>query len=71
MESLTEKTLIPISLVIIILGGVVWLTSLYSLAESNLRDVRILQAKQDTYFEQMSKIREDIAKIKALLEKKL
>ncbi len=32
LAKLTEKTLVPVSLVIVLLGGMAWLTNVYSVA---------------------------------------
>lgn len=69
MEKITENTLIPISLVIILIGGVVWLTSTHLKAESNLEAVQRIEAKQDRYIQGLNKIYSELAEIKGELKR--
>lgn len=48
MKAVTEKTLIPISLVITILGGVVWFTTLWARSESFATELAEVKAEQKT-----------------------
>jgi hypothetical protein len=40
---ITEKTLLPISLLVIIAGGIFWLSSMYALANSNEKQITIIK----------------------------
>lgn len=44
MASITEKTLIPISLVLTIIGGVVWLTTLWARTEAHANEISDLKS---------------------------
>lgn len=39
MKAITEKTAIPISLIIVMIGGIVWLTSVYAKVEANTTEL--------------------------------
>lgn len=70
MKQLTETTLLPISLVITIIGGVFWLTSIYNTTQSNAASIASIENKQERYIETVSEIRVELGKIKGMLEKK-
>ena len=40
---ITEKTLLPISLLVILAGGIFWLSSMYALANSNEKQITIIK----------------------------
>ena len=40
---ITEKTLLPISLLAILAGGIFWLSSMYALANSNEKQIMIIK----------------------------
>lgn len=65
MNKITENTLIPISLVVTILGGVVWLTMIYQKVEASQHKL--------TQFEQaiidIATIKNDIQYIKESINK--
>ena len=61
---ITERTLIPISLVISILGGVGWLTKIYFETEAHGQSIVKLEQKAD----QILQMREDIAVIRTKVE---
>ncbi len=42
---ITKETLIPIGFLIVLMGGVVWITSLYNLAQNNARTITSLEAR--------------------------
>jgi hypothetical protein len=48
MRSITEKTLIPISAIGVVVGGVFWLTMLYFQTNANAKALADLSLKQDT-----------------------
>lgn len=63
MYKITEKTLVPIGLVIILFGGVAWLTTLYVKAENTAEAVEKIQIKQDGYEKNISGVKESLARI--------
>lgn len=68
---ITEKTLIPISLLTIIVGGVFWLTNIYFSTATNASEIKELkqQRKDDTILinEKLDKLIEDVSFIKGKL----
>lgn len=68
MKEITEKTLIPLSFVVTLGGGVFWLTSIYTISQANTSSIVLVQAKQDKFEDALGDIKEDLAKIKGLLE---
>jgi hypothetical protein len=70
MKAITEQTKISISLMIMVIGSIVWLTKLYVITESTAKAVEVVQVKQEKYSEDISQIKSDIAVIKRVLEGK-
>ena len=66
---ITEGTLIPISLVIILIGGVVWLTTLYFTTQSNAAAIDKIQLKYDAISDKLDDIVIKIDRIEHLLNK--
>ena len=56
MNQLSEKTLIPISLVGSILGGVIWLSVIYYKSEATAKDVDQLKQYQLEVISKLSRI---------------
>ena len=56
MTKLTEQTLIPVSLVGSILGGVIWLSVIYFKAEATAKDVDQLKQYQLEVIHKLSRI---------------
>ena len=46
---ITENTLNPVSLIVILLGGVVWLTIMYAQGNANAKAIEQLSQRQDEY----------------------
>lgn len=69
MRPVSEATAISIGLTIILLGGVFWLSSLYSLASNTEARTTKIEQKQDLYMQDMQGIKEDLAVIKQILKK--
>jgi hypothetical protein len=74
LSVLTENTLVPISLVIVFIGGVVWLTRLHSLATRNevalfelANRVTGVERENNQIIERLAKIE---TKIDILIERK-
>ena len=53
ISKITELTLLPISLVIVIIGGVVWLTQIYALANSNKTSVVEIKDRQESVYNRL------------------
>lgn len=78
MSKLTENTLIPLSLVITIIGGVVWLSVMYQRVEAHQEKLGHIEQQQDHIVEKQklfeSEVIDRLARIEtkqdALLHKK-
>lgn len=68
MKTITENTKVSLALLIVILGGVSWLTKIYYMAEGTAQAMMKVQEKQDKYSEDIAKIKEDIAAIRGKVE---
>lgn len=60
IKSISEKTLLPISLVITLSGGVFWLTNIYSKQEANAQELSSLKNKMDSKQEKIDILLSDI-----------
>jgi hypothetical protein len=67
MKEITEKTLIPISLVVVIIGGVAWFTSLYSKAASLETSLDDVKRTQESYIQYMQRIDHRLSRIEGKL----
>jgi hypothetical protein len=70
MKTITENTLIPISLVIAFLGGVVWLTTLSNQTQANTAALKDIQSKQERYNESIVTIEKSLVRIEYQLTEK-
>ena len=62
METIiTEKTLLPISLLAILAGGIFWLSSMYALANSNEKQIVIIKTD----------LKSDISRLEAKVDRLL
>lgn len=62
-QKITEKTLLPISLVLSLMGGGVYVVSTQSRVEALEKDRLLLQTKQDKYADDIAAIKTSIAVI--------
>lgn len=69
MKIINENTAIPIGLVIVITGGIVWITRLSFVSENNAQALEVVAKKQEVYIEQLSEMKSDIRVIKQILIK--
>lgn len=73
MGKITESTLIPLSLVILLGGGIAWAATLNAKASSNERALDEIKAMQFQYNQNMEEVGERLARIEGamgLAEKK-
>ena len=74
MSKITETTLIPLSLLGTIVGGVVWLSVIYYKAEAAASDIdkieQRLEVLQQKIVEQNEKILEKVTRLETKLESK-
>lgn len=72
INKITENTLLPVSLVVILVGGVFWLTTLYNQTVSNAQDISAIETKQDLLTkeltEKQSLILDRLSRIEGRLE---
>ncbi len=64
----SEKTLVPIGFVLVLLGGAAWLTNMHYEAQANSLAIADLAKKQDAYLEGQKDIVERLARIEGKLE---
>lgn len=63
--TLSEKTLIPISFVIVLIGGIVWITNIAFKVDVSAESLKKIELRQNT----IDEIKTDVAVIKSKLEK--
>lgn len=68
-EIISEKTMIPISLVIITLGGGVWLTNLHYQTSANAIELQKITLRQERYSEDLSDIKGKLQEIAGELKR--
>jgi hypothetical protein len=54
VQKITENTLLPISLVITLVGGVFWLTTIYSQSNANAVEIKEMKTKQELIIQELS-----------------
>ena len=64
---ITENTLLPLSMILVLMGGVVWLTSIYAQTTENTKSIVELNRKQDEYNRTLSQISNQLSEIKGAL----
>lgn len=69
MKAITEKTLIPLSLVMTLIGGVFWLTSIYFEAKAANSSITEIKQKQDSYTETLNSIDKRLSRIEGFLSR--
>lgn len=67
MKTFTEGTFIPVSLVIVAMGGMMWLTTLYAKTEANALTLTKIEQKQDAYNQSMELIIRKLTRIEGKL----
>lgn len=70
MKTITETTLIPISLVITLVGGIVWLSTLYARTEETAKAIIRVEANQQGYNENLREIISRLSRIEGALGEK-
>lgn len=64
-SKITEKTLIPISLVITLVGGVAWLSNLHFVSAQSAEAITKIEQKQDSYVQSLDQIKLKLIEIEA------
>ena len=65
---ITEKTALSVGLVVIIMGGVIWLSNIFFLADNTAKALESVKVKQERYSDDISEIKADIKVIKQILK---
>lgn len=65
----SEKTLVPVSLVIVLIGAITWLTSMASDIRSANYNIEKVQVKQEQYNATLQEINSRLSKIEGYLSK--
>lgn len=68
LKMITEKTAISVSLMVVIVGGVIWLSNIFFLADNTAKALEKVVVKQDRYSEDIATIKQDIGVIKQILK---
>jgi len=68
MQILSEETLLPISLVILIAGGIVWLTKMFMVSRDTDKHLVLLTARVDVLEKESSAVCERLARIETKLD---
>lgn len=71
MKLITENTAIPISLLLVILGGAAWLTSIYFTGQANSAQIQELKSDQSQEFLRLNQSLEDIRERLSRIEGRL
>ena len=67
MKKITEETLIPLGLVIAMIGGIFWLSSIYFETKTSANDIKDLKAQQELYNQTLSNIDHRLSRIEGKL----
>lgn len=66
---ITENTTVTLTVVAAIVGGVMWLQSIHSLANTTAEKTISLEAKQDRYSEDIVQIKQALSRIEGKLDR--
>lgn len=67
LQALTQDTLIPISLVITLIGGVSWLTTLYNETKANAAAISDIYQEQKLYQDKIDRVLVKLSRIEGKL----
>ena len=67
MKAITERTLVPLGLVMAMAGGIFWFSSMYTQVEAHTSRLNALEDKQAKTLETLYKIREDVAVVRTIV----
>lgn len=68
LMQISEDTLLPISLVIVLVGGVFWLSSAYSQISANAADIADIKQERETLTAVVSRIDRRLSRIEGRLK---
>lgn len=67
LKAITDKTLIPISMVLTIIGGVAWLTTLYNETKAHGTQINDLWKEQEQVSQKIDRVLEKLNRIEGKL----
>lgn len=70
MKEITEKTLLPISLVIVVGGFIYWAAQIDSFVRAHEMAIGKVQAKHESELEVLLQVKADVSYIKQVLQEK-
>jgi hypothetical protein len=65
---ITENTPIALGMVVVLIGGIFWLSRVAFVTESNALSIQTISDKQERYLEDIQEIKSDVKIIKNKLE---
>lgn len=68
IKMITEKTLLPISLWLVIIGLTVWLTTLNAKTDQNIKDISEAKSSQETYNKNLTEINSRLSHIEGMVD---
>lgn len=68
LNSISEQTFIPLSLVLLIIGGVAWLTNMNYNTEANGRALESISNKQDQYNKNLEEINTRLSRLEGYIK---
>lgn len=68
-EVLSEKTLLPLSLVLVLVGAIFWVSTFYSQSIAQGKEIEAIQVQQLKYAEDLSALKADISFIRGILQR--
>jgi len=65
---LSENTLVPISFVVFVIGGMVWLTTIYAQGSANQYEIEKLRSHDGLILDKLDDIQKRLSRIEGHLE---
>lgn len=69
LSMISEKTLIPLSLVLILSGGIFWLSSMDARTSSNAAAIERAEKKEDSLSDKMQEVSNRLSRIEGKLDR--
>lgn len=67
VAKISEKTLIPLSLMLAVVSFVFWLSSISFKAEANAQSIKEIRQEQTRYMDDMAEVRESLSRIEGAM----
>ncbi len=68
MQRINESTLIPLSMMLIVGGGVAWLTTMYTDVKYNTEQINEIKSDQEKHADEMGQVLQKLAAIQEQLK---